>query len=67
MTSTDEIGLLGGDAVAAAAAAGASAKRQKTGDGETRTMLRPWDTAAAQVFNPYGRSTLTEMSQAELW
>ena len=32
-----------------------------------RIKLRPWDTAAAQLLNPYGHSDVLHMTQAELW
>ena len=60
-------GAAGGDAATGAAAAARGAKHQKTDKDEKRVMLRPWDTAAAQVLNPYGRSSVIDMSQAELW
>ena len=60
-------GLFGaeaGNAAATAAVNVSGAKRQKA---DKRMMLRPWDTAAAQVLNPYGCSTVKDTSQADLW
>ena len=71
MATNENGGLFGataGTAAAAAADAAPTSKRQKVNDKDKRMMLRPWDTAAAQLLNPYGRSNmLSQMSQAELW
>ena len=30
-------------------------------------MLRPWDTAASRLLNPYGKSDVLTMTPSELW
>ena len=69
--ATEEVGGLFGTGAAAAANAAASAtlgtKRKRRTDQEKRTMLRPWDTTAAQLLNPYGASDILNMSLPEIW
>ena len=69
--ATDDTGGLfeaaAGSAATAAADAAPGAKRQKPNEKEKRILLRPWDQTAAQVLNPYGKSFMNDLSQAELW
>ena len=70
--ATDEVGGLfgaGADAAANAAAGVAPGAKRKMNQNEQekRTMLRPWDTAAAQLLNPYGCSDVLAMSLPEIW
>ena len=71
MASDNTGGLFGADADALATAAASAAQGTKRkanhGDQEKRTMLRPWDTTAAQLLNPYGRSDVVSMSLSDIW
>ena len=65
--TADTLGLFGTEADDANAAP--NAKRQKTGEDtrERRNKLFPWDTVAAQTFNPYWVSMLEQMSLKDTW
>ena len=67
MATNDNEGLFGEAAQAAAATVAGDTKRQKGIDGERVVKLRPWDTVAAQLLNPYGPSTMNDMSLEGLW
>jgi len=50
-----------------ASAAGPDAKKQRVDPNARRVKLFPWDTVASQMFNPYGKSNISDISTGKLW